>query len=312
MRHLPYLLLLSLLWGSGAVAEPDPPEQPPAPPVNDDQVRDAAPDNQNEEPPRGQAPLAQITTRSQVEVRVRNGAGTSGPRLRAMVSAVTAQVGSVRGCYREISSERLDIFGEIEVAVRAPAEGEQVALTVRRNTVDHRPLLQCVQEALSETSIDGIERPAEVVLKFTFHNSSSQGNAPAVNQPEVELEEVDGQLVSHGSTVNGKVRFDVLGGTDHGDRIRAVHRVVRHGIAGILDCRRRANRSGMNSEGSLQMTLVVPWRGAIRVQHGSSTVEDERAARCVSRVLRHSRFPDDARGRTALRFHFTGREQEDS
>lgn len=257
---------------------------------------------------------AQITTYSRVELHIRSGPGTSGQRLSQMASAVTSRIGPIRTCYNQLSRRRPTLAGEIVVAVRVTESGRRPLLEKREDTVGHGPLLNCVQQALLAMPLGEVSRPAQVTVELTFGNTNAQ-LVGTVERPTANVEEEDGQLVARGETGNGAVRFDVLAPLSEAERdttsarVSAVHDTVKRGIAGLLDCRRRASRNAMNSAGVIALRVAVPRHGAPQIRVLSSTVEDERAGHCVSRVLRAGRYAEGARGASQLRVHFTAADE---
>lgn len=259
---------------------------------------------------------ASISTRSDVRLGIESGAGTSGQRLQDMVRAVSSKLGEIRQCYGRITAEDPTVVGEIDIDVSLPRRG-RVHLETKRDTVDNRTLLRCVTRAIRRASFAGVGRPANVKVKLGFGNTAAAGAEEVARRREEGAEvtvtrDAEGNLQAEGGVPSGEVRFRLTAPASTGaEALAAMQRAVRSEIAGMLDCRRRAGRRGMDPSGEIELRLAVPRRGRARTRTASSSVEDSRAPRCVSRVIARTHFSSEAAGRARLTLRFAPRQQLD-
>ncbi|MDQ3036664.1 MAG: hypothetical protein M3Y87_30005, partial [Myxococcota bacterium] len=82
------------------------------------------------------------------------------------------------------------------------------------------------------------------------------------------------------------VTFLVRGAADAQDEhVAEAFRVLRSQIAGMLDCRRRASRRGMDPTGQVDLRMGMRQGRAPEMTVVRSTVRDERAPICLERAL---------------------------
>ena len=259
---------------------------------------------------------ANISTRSDVRLGVESGPGTSGQRLRQITATVTAQLGAIRECYADVTGERPTVTGNIRTTLRLEPRALRPQLRSVTNTVDDAPLSRCVMRTLRRADYRTVERPAQITVRLEFSNTAAEG-ARELERREAEEGAVDvardgEDLVARGGTPGGEVRFEVRSSGDADTaQVAAVQRSVRTNIAGLLDCRRRAGRNSMDSAGTIDLVLRIPPRGRVRTQTVTSTLEDERAPRCISRAFARARFEEEAAGTARLKVMFTSREPLD-
>jgi hypothetical protein len=260
---------------------------------------------------------AEITTRSDVRMRIDSGPGTSGRRLQDMAEAVTSKMGQVRQCYADIVEERPGVTGSMRIRVSLPRNPRgRVQLEVE-DSVGDRQLKRCIERSLRRASFRGVDRPAIVFAQLEFTNSA----AAAVERVAERREEAAQVRVSHnadgkpqasGGTANGLVRFTLTGqGRASDEAVAAAQRAVRAAIPGLLDCRRRASRREMNPEGALTVNLRIPRRGRAQARTTENTLEDQRAPICVGRALARAPYAAEAAGRVQVVVRFAGRRQLD-
>jgi hypothetical protein len=262
---------------------------------------------------------AAITARSDVRLGIESGPGTSGERLQQMANAVSAKLGDIRTCYASVAEERPTVTGEMRLVVRLPEQrAARVQLRDVTSTAEDAELDRCVRRAIQRASYTGVGRPAQVTVALTFTNTAAQGvrevRRRSAEEGQVDVRRTrDGLPTARGGTPNREVTYQVIGSgpstTD--DSVAAMQRSIRTAIAGLLDCRRRAGRHDMSSEGDMELQLQVPRRGRARVRTVSSSLTDTRAPTCVSRILGRARFEPEAAGAHRLKLHFTGRSELD-
>lgn len=259
---------------------------------------------------------AQISTRSDVQLGIESGAGTSGQRLQDMVRAISSKLGEIRQCYGRITAEDPSVVGHIDVDVSLPRRG-RVQLETRRNTVENRTLTRCVTRALQRANYGAVRRPANVKVKLSFGNTAAAGAEEVARRREEGAQvtltrDAEGNLVAQGGVPSGEVRFQLSAPESVGaEALAAMQRAVRSEVAGLLDCRRRAGRRGMDPEGEIEFRLVVQRRGRARARKVDSSVQDSRAPICVSRVISRTRFSSEAAGRATLTVRFAPRRELD-
>jgi hypothetical protein len=250
---------------------------------------------------------ARITARSDVRMGVESGPGTSGRKLQDMAGALTERLATIRQCYATVAEERPTVQGAMRLRVLLP-RGRGVDLRVEEDTTSDRPLARCVTRALERAHFTDVERPANVMVALDFTNSAARGVAEtrerAGREAHVETtRDVAGHHLAEGGTE--EVRFRVAG--VEADRAAAAQRSLRSGIAGFLDCRRRAGRRGMNPEGEITLRLQIPRRGRVTARVMDSSVADTRAPTCMSRALSRMTFEAAAAGRADVTFIFAPR-----
>ncbi len=253
---------------------------------------------------------ARITARSDVRMGIESGPGTSGNKLQDMMTSVSSKLGAVRQCYATVTAERPTVEGSMRIRVLLPRGRGAVELRFEDNSVEDRQLTRCIRHHLSRANFDIVQRPANVIVALDFTNTAAQGihetRARSAEEAQVAMtRNGEGQLVAEGGTA--EVRYRIVGAGDAADQVSAVHRGLRAGIAGLLDCRRRAGRRQMDPAGDVTLRLNIPRRGRVQTRTRNATVRDERAPNCLGRAIRQHRFGPEAAGRIDVTFTFSGR-----
>jgi len=266
----------------------------------------AAPVSAQQEP-MGQGE-ARVSARSDVRMGVESGPGTSGNKLQDMVASITTTLGDIRQCYASVTEERPTVQGDMRIRVLLPRGRGRVELRFEENTPEDRQLTRCIRRRLSRANFGAVARPANVIVALSFTNTAARGIHETRERSSQEAEvnvrrRADGQYTATGGT--DEVRYLIASDTE--ERVASVHRGLRTAIAGLLDCRRRAGRRGMDPSGDLKVRLSVPRRGSAQVRTLNVTIHDDRAPNCVSRAVRAHRFAPTAAGRTEVTFTFAGR-----
>ena len=256
---------------------------------------------------------AAISTRADVRMGIESGPGTTGSKLQAMAGAIGGAMNEVRRCYTELAEERPDVTGAMSIRVSLRRGRGRVQLEVDRDTTEDAGLARCVRRAIERATYRAVRRPAFVTISLDFTNSAAAG-AEAVRERRAVEDTVavrrtgDGTLEATGGNASGEVRFRIRSHGRTGEAaVAAVQRGVRAAIPGMLDCRRRAGRRGMNPEGEMVIELRVARRGRARTRTIENAVQDSRAPTCVSRVLSRARLGQDAAGTTRVHVRFAPR-----
>ncbi|MBW2461330.1 MAG: hypothetical protein JRH11_06760 [Deltaproteobacteria bacterium] len=253
---------------------------------------------------------ARITARADVRMGIESGPGTAGDKLQDMMTSVSTTLSPVRQCYATVTAERPTVEGAMRIRVLLARGRGAAELRFEVNTVEDRQLTRCVRHHLSRANFDIVERPANVIVTLDYANSAAAG-VHATRTRSAEEAQVamtrngEGRLVAEGGTA--EVRYRIVGAGDAADQVSAVHRGLRAGIAGLLDCRRRAGRRDMDPAGDVTLRLNIPRRGRLQTQTRNATVRDERAPNCLGRAIRQHRFAPEAAGRIDVTFTFAGR-----
>lgn len=232
---------------------------------------------------------AHITTRADVSLSLESAPGTGAARVQAWGVAMGPTMTAIRRCYDEVVAERPTVQGSMRILVSLPASGD-ITLEVSEDTTSDAALLRCVRRALSATTTTDLHRPSGVfaVLQFT-NTAASSAAASAVAAAEADVVDVShegGVPSASGEAREGLVRWTVRGEADTSDALVADgFRLMRSGIAGLLDCRRRASRRGMDPSGTMVVALRLRAGRAATPTVRSSTVADTTAGRCVSQRL---------------------------
>lgn len=253
---------------------------------------------------------AHITARSDVRMGIESGPGTAGNKLQDMMTSVSSTLGAVRQCYATVTEQRPTVEGSMRIRVVLGRGRSPVELRYEVNTPEDRQLTRCIRHHMSRANFDIVERPANVVVTLELSNSAAAGihetRARSSEEAEVAMtRNAEGKLVAAGGT--SEVSYRVIGAGDAADQVAAVHRGLRAGIAGLLDCRRRAGRRDMDPAGDITLRLNIPRRGRLQTTTRNATVRDERAPNCLGRAIRQHRFAPEAAGRIDVTFTFAGR-----
>lgn len=246
---------------------------------------------------------AHITTRSDVRMSLESVPGTGAARLAALGRAVGGGMGAIRQCYASVIEERPTVTGTLRLRVSLGASGRP-EIAVEQDGASDRQLLNCIRDVVTRQSMDGVERPAAAIVVLELHNSAAAGAAETARRAdeadEVPVTREEGRAVARGDAAG--VRFVVRG--DEDATVAEGLRVVRSQIAGMLDCRRRASRRGMDPTGTIALRMQMRARRAPELTAGRSTVRDERAPTCLERALEHAPRAPEAAGRLDVEVEF--------
>jgi hypothetical protein len=257
---------------------------------------------------------ASITTRSDVTLAIDSDRGTSAAKLQAIGQAVGRKMGDIRACYAQATAADPTITGQLRLRVALDAGRAVPAFEVQADTLSDEGLRQCVMRVVRSVDLAGVERPAAALVSLDFANTAARGTQ-AVQQARAEQTAavaVDGagRASAAGGTGEREVGYAVSADGDGTapEVVAAVHRALGDGLAGLLDCRRRAGRRS-SPAGAITVTAEVS-SSLRRATAESSTVADAAAARCVERALEALVLPPGARsGR--VRIVVTFRDAED-
>lgn len=246
---------------------------------------------------------AHITTRSDVRMSLESVPGTGAARLAALGRAVGGGMGAIRQCYARVIEERPTVTGTLRLRVSLGASGRP-EVNVEEDGPSDRELLTCVRNAVIGQSMDGVERPAAAIVVLELSNTAAAGAAETARRAdeadEVAVAREEGRAVARGEASG--VRFAVRGAEDA--VVAEALRVVRSQIAGMLDCRRRASRRGMDPTGTVTLTMQMRARRAPDLRAGRSTVRDERAPTCLERALERAPRTPESAGRVDVEVEF--------
>ena len=253
-----------------------------------------------------------ITTRSDVNLSVENLPGTSSLRLNAIGQAIGSQMGDIRQCYADVTSERPITTGDMRLSVRIDRQ-QSAAIAVAHDGINDAPLRQCILRALRRASFNEVRGPAGGMVVVQFNNTAAQGAALVARERSQRrdsvVEMVDGQPQARSTTARGEVTILLRGlGNTSAEAVNAMYRSVQARIGSLLDCRRRAGRRGMDPSGDIVLSLQVPPRGTPSGRNISSTVTAQRAPSCVMRSLSNAGrgAPREAAGWYHVEVHFAG------
>lgn len=238
---------------------------------------------------------AHITTRSDVRLSMESVPGTSAARLGALGRALGAGMTAMRTCYGQVIEQRPAVTGTMRLRVSLAARGAADIEVVEDGPGD-RELTRCIQGVIARQDVSGVERPAAAIVVLEMQNTAARGAvetaARADEAAEIPVAREEGRPVARSEAPG--IRFSVRGAADTGDPLVAEGlRVVRSQIAGMLDCRRRASRRGMDPTGTIDLRMQMRSGRAPAMDVGRSTVRDERAPQCLERALeRPHRTPE--------------------
>ncbi len=253
---------------------------------------------------------ANITAEAQVRMSLESGPATNSTKLALIGGVVGDRLSTIRECYRERTTERPEIQGELRILVTLEAGGGDV--DIRHDGLEDRVLVRCVKRALEAAEFSRVRPPGGAFVTLTFTNSAADGVVATRERRAVEdaaevTTNADGRLEASGRTEQGEVRFRVVGSRRSTEpQVQAVHRVVRAAFPTLLDCRRKAARRHL-PYGEIFAALRISPAGRAAVRVRRSTVEDERGPRCVTRALQRSRFDREARGAIDVVIEFAER-----
>ena len=242
---------------------------------------------------------ANITAEAQVRMSLESGPATNSTKLALIGGVVGDRLAAVRECYRQRTTERPEVQGELRILVTLEPGGGDV--DIRHDGLEDAPLVRCVKRALEAATFSRVRPPGGAFVTLTFTNSAADGVVATRERRAVEdavnvTTNADGRLEATGRTEQGEVRFRVVGSPRSNEaQVQAVHRVVRATFPTLLDCRRKAARRHP-PYGEIVAALRVSPNGRANVRVRRSTVEDARGPRCVTRALQQARFDREARG----------------
>jgi hypothetical protein len=252
---------------------------------------------------------ASITTRANVELSLESAPGTGAARVAAWGRAMGGRMPAIRACYEGVVADRPTVEGTLRMLMTLPEGRGGVRVEVSEDGVNDAPLVRCVRGVLDDVPTDDLHRPSGAYAVMSFSNTASRAAAASA----VAAAEADAVTVSReggvpsvsGEAREGMVRWVVRGAADASDElVSEAHRVVRSQIAGLLDCRRRASRRGMDPTGVLTFSLRLRGR-TITPTVRESTVADTTAGRCVTQRLGRAPHHPAAAGTVELEVTFT-------
>jgi hypothetical protein len=258
---------------------------------------------------------ASITTRSDVTLSLDSDRGTSGTKLQAIGHAVGRKMSDIRACYAQATANDPTVTGQLHLRIAVDAGAAAPSLEVRTDTLNEDALRQCVLRALRAVDLSSVERPAAALVSLEFANTAARG-ARAVQQARTEQTasvtiDPTGRANASGGTGEREVGYAVSADDDATapEVVAAVHRALGDGLAGLLDCRRRAGRRA-SPAGAITLTAEVG-SSLRRTATVSSTVADPGAPRCVERALESLALPSGhAGGRVRVTVTFGPEETE--
>lgn len=265
---------------------------------------------------RAQTPMesgaGRITARSNVRLSLESVTGTSAARLQAIGHAVGAKIPDIRTCYEHVVQARATVTGTLRLRF-ALAEGRAPAvIETTSDEVHDAELVRCALGAVTAAPLTGIPRPAAAIVVLFFDNSAALGTAAMQEHREhaaatAVTTNANGDSQATGTMGTHDVEFTATGiGDASPELVGAVHRGVTDGLAGLLDCRRRAGRRA-SPAGVLLVTTTVGGTAITDATVDSTTVADTRAPACVVLALKRMRLPSGQRaGRVQLHLTFRG------
>lgn len=248
-----------------------------------------------------------VSSESDVRLSLETGRGATSEQLAAAGGALSDQIAGVRECYRKACERDPSLVGKLRFRITLGRTGAPRAEIIE-GTVSDAPFRTCVTRALRSAALSDVPRPAEIHGSFEFHNTRAAGIAQLERDREAQaaaipVQETPDGFRTSGRTIDGAVEYAVTGATEA--LARAVHDDVRASVAGLLDCRRKASRRDRNPAGTTVLNLRIGANGRGRAREDTSTVEDRGAPRCLSKVIRGTRFGPEARGSSRLTVTFS-------
>lgn len=234
---------------------------------------------------------ARISSRSDVVLSMESMPGTSGSQVSALGARVGQRMTQIRTCYTTIVAENPGVVGTVRLRVLLEARGAP-NVEIDNNGTNNRGLVRCFSRELGQIDVSGLRRPSHAVVQLVVGNTAAAGSERAARRAR-QASQVDvtvdgeGNVTSSGGTPDRHVMFTVTGrGRESAPAVVAAHRALLTGLAGLLDCRRRAGRRGNSSAGEVAVVMQVregrrPSSRITRITLGS-----DRARGCVNRALR--------------------------
>lgn len=240
---------------------------------------------------------ASITTRSDVRLALESERGTNNERLQAIGHAVGLKMGEVRACYTRAAAADPTVTGELRLRVALDGGRGRPIIEITTDLLTNEALQACVLTALRGVELQGVERPAGAIVSLEFANSAARGTQEVQDSRQRQVAAVgtnaQGQAQAQGATGEREISYDVTAvgpGTDAA-AVAAVQRGLTDGLAGLLDCRRRAGRRGASPAGVITVTAAIGPGNLRNATVASSTVRDPNSGTCAARALEQMPLP---------------------
>lgn len=230
------------------------------------------------------------SVRTQTSVRMSLSAVPGSDFLMAMSAPVQAQMTDVRTCFAEAMSNNARAEGRVVVQVDAASRGRAKAQVTLNETGDAK-LAECMRRALSRTDLRNVKTPrASVLVALDLTNPAARMRESldkrSANTQVVPVRNVGGGRVqAEGGTFAGEVRFELTTTAYARPALERLHRDLNARIAGLLDCRRKANRRGRKNDGAIELGLSLDPGRKARARTVRSELFDRSAPQCVSEWL---------------------------
>lgn len=255
---------------------------------------------------------ASITTRSDVRLALESERGTSNERLQGIGRAVGLKMGEVRACYARAAAADPTVTGELRLRIALDGARGRPTVEITTDLLTNDALQACVLTALRAVDLAGVEGPAAAIVSLEFANSAARGTQlvqdSRARQASAVGTNAQGQAQVQGSTGEREVSYEVTAadaGTDAA-AIAAVQRALTDGLAGLLDCRRRAGRRGASPAGTIALDAELGATNLRNVAAVTSTVRDPNGGACAARALAQMPLPPSPHpGRVHIVLTFT-------
>ena len=127
-----------------------------------------------QERPMGQGE-ARVTARSDVQMGIEGGPGTSGNKLQDMIAVISSKLGAVRQCYATVTAERPTVQGDLRIRLLLPRGRGRIDVRFEENSPDDRQLTRCIRHHLGGANFGAVARPANVLVSLAFTNTAARG-----------------------------------------------------------------------------------------------------------------------------------------
>lgn len=240
---------------------------------------------------------ASITTRSDVRLALESDRGTNNERLQAIGRAVGLKMAEVRACYTRAAAADPTVTGELRLRVALDGARGRPTVEITTDLLANDALQSCVLGALRVVNLHAVERPAAAIVSLEFANSAARGTQAVHDSRERQVAAVgtnaQGQAQAQGTTGEREISYAVtaVGAATTAAEVGAVQRAITDGLAGLLDCRRRAGRRGASPAGVVTVTAEIGGHNLRNAAAASSTVGDANSGRCVERALEQMPLP---------------------
>jgi len=239
---------------------------------------------------------ASITTRSDVRLALESDRGTNNDRLQAIGRAVGQKMAAVRSCYTRAAAADPTVTGELRLRVSLDGGRGRPSVEITTDLLSDDALQTCVLTAMRAVELQGVERPAAAIVSLEFANSAARGTQAVQDSRARQVASVgtnaQGQAQAQGSTGEREISYDVTAvGATSSTAVAAVQRGLTDGLAGLLDCRRRAGRRGASPAGVITLTAQIAGRNLRGAAAASSTVGDTNSGRCAELALEQMQLP---------------------